>query len=81
MTSPPPVYALNLFDLADVEEYREGPVNIPLEAHPLSGRRAPLTLGHEVVGVVAESPGGLLMPNQSLLYTGRVLGGEEPVEA
>lgn len=45
----------------DVEEYREGPVSVPVGApHPLSGRAAPITLGHEVVGVVAESPGGLL---------------------
>jgi (R,R)-butanediol dehydrogenase/meso-butanediol dehydrogenase/diacetyl reductase len=38
----------------DVEEYRQGPVTIPADApHPLTGRRAPLTLGHEFAGTVA----------------------------
>jgi (R,R)-butanediol dehydrogenase/meso-butanediol dehydrogenase/diacetyl reductase len=36
----------------DVEEYTSGPVIIPTEPHPLSGRCAPLTLGHEAVGIV-----------------------------
>lgn len=36
----------------DVEEYTSGPNIIPTEPHPLSGRSAPLTLGHEAVGVV-----------------------------
>jgi len=38
----------------DMEEYVRGPVVTPLEPHPLSGACAPLTMGHEVVGVVAE---------------------------
>jgi (R,R)-butanediol dehydrogenase / meso-butanediol dehydrogenase / diacetyl reductase len=31
----------------DVEEYQLGPVIVPTTPHPLSGRSAPLTLGHE----------------------------------
>lgn len=41
----------------DLEEYRDGPVNIPLETHPLTGRKAPITLGHEIVGRVVEPAG------------------------
>ncbi|MCO6004213.1 zinc-binding dehydrogenase [Actinoallomurus purpureus] len=37
----------------DVEEYRDGPVHIPVDApNPLTGRTAPLALGHEIVGTV-----------------------------
>lgn len=43
----------------DVEEYCEGPLAIPLEPNPLSGRCAPLTLGHEAVGVVEEAGEGV----------------------
>jgi (R,R)-butanediol dehydrogenase/meso-butanediol dehydrogenase/diacetyl reductase len=44
----------------DLEEYREGPVLVPVERpHPLTGRVAPLTLGHEFSGrVAAVGPGG-----------------------
>ena len=43
----------------DLEEYRDGPVNVPVATpHPLSGRRAPVTLGHEVVGVVVDPGDG-----------------------
>jgi (R,R)-butanediol dehydrogenase / meso-butanediol dehydrogenase / diacetyl reductase len=38
----------------DLEEYRDGPVNIPLKEHPLTGQNAPITLGHEIVGKVVE---------------------------
>jgi (R,R)-butanediol dehydrogenase / meso-butanediol dehydrogenase / diacetyl reductase len=39
----------------DVEEYRHGPVLIPTDRpHPLTGRFAPLTLGHEFWGTVVE---------------------------
>ena len=38
----------------DLEEYTDGPVTIPEVAHPLTGRRAPITLGHEIVGRIAE---------------------------
>ncbi|MFE6736561.1 zinc-binding dehydrogenase [Microbacterium sp. NPDC057650] len=41
----------------DLEEYLHGPVDIPaLAPHHRSGATAPLTIGHEVVGVVAECP-------------------------
>lgn len=41
----------------DVEEYLHGPLDIPVGApHPRSGHRAPLTPGHEVVGVVVDCP-------------------------
>ena len=37
----------------DLEEYREGPLTVPVgQPHITSGRCAPLTLGHEVVGRV-----------------------------
>jgi (R,R)-butanediol dehydrogenase / meso-butanediol dehydrogenase / diacetyl reductase len=37
----------------DLEEYREGPLTVPVGMpHQTSGRSAPLTLGHEVVGIV-----------------------------
>jgi (R,R)-butanediol dehydrogenase/meso-butanediol dehydrogenase/diacetyl reductase len=44
---------------SDVHEYREGPrvVPAPGHPHPLTGENAPLTLGHEVSGVVVESAG------------------------
>lgn len=38
----------------DLEEFREGPITIPVDRpHPRRGTRAPITLGHEVVGRVA----------------------------
>jgi len=40
----------------DVEEYSEGPVSIPVhEPHPLTGVKAPITLGHEIVGRVVDA--------------------------
>ena len=36
----------------DVDEVRLGPVTVPIAPHPVSGRSAPITLGHEIVGVV-----------------------------
>ncbi|MCC6314760.1 MAG: alcohol dehydrogenase catalytic domain-containing protein [Thermomicrobiales bacterium] len=39
----------------DVEEYRAGPIFVPVdEPNPLTGRKAPLTLGHEFSGRVVE---------------------------
>lgn len=39
----------------DLEEYESGPVNIPVEeAHSLTGQKAPIALGHEIVGTVVE---------------------------
>ena len=43
----------------DMEEYRAGPVLVPTEPHPLTGRCAPLTLGHEAVGIVEVGSGSL----------------------
>jgi (R,R)-butanediol dehydrogenase/meso-butanediol dehydrogenase/diacetyl reductase len=40
----------------DYEEYRDGPIFIPTDPHPLTGASAPLTLGHEVCGVVTQVP-------------------------
>lgn len=41
---------------SDLHEYADGPHAIPIERpHPISGRCAPLTLGHEFCGVVVES--------------------------
>ena len=38
----------------DLEEYRDGPVVIPVgQPNPLTGQRAPVTLGHEFAGTVA----------------------------
>ncbi|MFI0409893.1 2,3-butanediol dehydrogenase [Actinomadura sp. 3N508] len=40
---------------SDLHEYADGPHGIPVgEPHPESGRAAPLTLGHEFSGTVAE---------------------------
>lgn len=39
----------------DIEEWTHGPLNIPEVAHPLTGRHAPLTLGHEFVGRVVDA--------------------------
>jgi (R,R)-butanediol dehydrogenase/meso-butanediol dehydrogenase/diacetyl reductase len=38
----------------DVDEFYDGPVFVPQEPHPVTGRSAPLTLGHEASGVIAE---------------------------
>jgi (R,R)-butanediol dehydrogenase / meso-butanediol dehydrogenase / diacetyl reductase len=44
---------------SDVAEATAGPHEIPVDApHALSGRSAPITLGHEVVGTVVEAPPG-----------------------
>jgi (R,R)-butanediol dehydrogenase/meso-butanediol dehydrogenase/diacetyl reductase len=43
----------------DVEEYRLGPVLIPTAPHPLSGRAAPLTMGHEPAGTVEAAGEGV----------------------
>ncbi len=36
----------------DVDEVRHGPITVPVRSHPVNGRSAPITLGHEMVGVV-----------------------------
>jgi (R,R)-butanediol dehydrogenase/meso-butanediol dehydrogenase/diacetyl reductase len=43
----------------DVGEFRSGPIFIPTTPHPLTGRMAPLTLGHEVCGVVRQVGAGV----------------------
>ncbi len=61
----------------DTEEYRDGPLDIPVDApHPLSGMTAPVTLGHEVVGEVVRStspalPGGALVIPDVVVGCGR----------
>ena len=39
----------------DVDEVRLGPITVPVRPHPVNGRAAPITLGHEMVGVVAQA--------------------------
>jgi (R,R)-butanediol dehydrogenase/meso-butanediol dehydrogenase/diacetyl reductase len=39
----------------DVDEVRLGPITVPVRPHPVNGRSAPMTLGHEIVGVVAQA--------------------------
>src|SRR6187399_1884055 len=36
----------------DIDEVAHGPITVPVEPHRISGRSAPVTLGHEMVGVV-----------------------------
>ncbi|MHC8299832.1 2,3-butanediol dehydrogenase [Pseudomonas sp. ZS1P83] len=46
---------------SDLHEYQDGPHSIPqAEPHPLSGCRAPLTLGHEFCGVVSALGAGVV---------------------
>jgi (R,R)-butanediol dehydrogenase / meso-butanediol dehydrogenase / diacetyl reductase len=45
----------------DLEEYRDGPVVIPVDvANAITGQRAPVTMGHEFAGEVAEVGPGVL---------------------
>jgi len=39
----------------DVEEYLNGPIVVPVTEHPLTGAKAPITFGHEAVGIIRES--------------------------
>jgi len=51
----------------DLEEWLSGPVFVPVGVpHPVTGRRAPLVLGHEFAGVVVAAGGGVtgLLPGQ-----------------
>ena len=60
----------------DVEEYRDGPLAVPLEPNPLSGRCAPLTLGHESIGIVEEVGEGVaLEPGTSVAVEGNMTCG------
>jgi (R,R)-butanediol dehydrogenase / meso-butanediol dehydrogenase / diacetyl reductase len=38
----------------DLHEYNAGPVFMPITPHPLTGKSAPLTQGHEFAGIIAE---------------------------
>jgi (R,R)-butanediol dehydrogenase/meso-butanediol dehydrogenase/diacetyl reductase len=62
----------------DLEEYTEGPLMIPVKApHPLTGGVAPLTLGHESVGVVLEAaPDVELEAGTPVAVEGNVVCGE-----
>lgn len=45
---------------SDLHEYLDGPVSIPVDkAHPLTGQKAPLILGHEFSGEVVEVGAGV----------------------
>jgi (R,R)-butanediol dehydrogenase/meso-butanediol dehydrogenase/diacetyl reductase len=63
----------------DLEEWRSGPRLVPVgEPHPVTGRKAPLILGHEVSGRVAEVGAdvtglseGELVALDALIYCGR----------
>ena len=47
----------------DLHEYRSGPFYIPVEPHPVTGRSAPIILGHEISGwVESAGPGAGLSP-------------------
>lgn len=61
----------------DVEEYRDGPVIIPAEPHPVTGGCPPLTLGHEVVGRVVEAGAGVtgLEPGRRVAVEGNIFCG------
>lgn len=39
---------------SDLHEYSAGPVFIPVDTHPLTGQKAPMILGHEFSGEIAE---------------------------
>ncbi|SNR64866.1 (R,R)-butanediol dehydrogenase / meso-butanediol dehydrogenase / diacetyl reductase [Haloechinothrix alba] len=43
----------------DLHEYFAGPIFVPTEPHPLTGRAAPLVLGHEFSGTVTEVGDGV----------------------
>ncbi len=62
----------------DVEEWREGPMLIPVGTpHALTGAQAPLTLGHEVAGeVVATGPGTGLEVGTEVAVDGLITCGE-----
>lgn len=60
----------------DLEEFRAGPLIIPTGApHPGSGRMAPLTLGHEIVGEVVAAAGDGSGPAVGTLVVPDVVNG------
>lgn len=44
---------------SDLHEYYAGPIFVPTEPHPLTGRQAPLVLGHEFSGTVVDVGAGV----------------------
>ncbi len=44
---------------SDLHEYTHGPQFIPTQPHPRTGRCAPVTMGHEFTGVIAEVGNGV----------------------
>lgn len=59
----------------DLEEYLDGPVTIPVGwRHPTSGRQAPLTLGHELVGTVVDVGPGVTEPIMGRVVPNVVVG-------
>lgn len=38
----------------DLHEYAAGPIFMPIEPHPLTGKCAPLTQGHEFSGIIQQ---------------------------
>jgi (R,R)-butanediol dehydrogenase/meso-butanediol dehydrogenase/diacetyl reductase len=43
----------------DLHEYYAGPIFVPTEPHPLTGRQMPLTMGHEFSGVITDVGAGV----------------------
>jgi threonine dehydrogenase-like Zn-dependent dehydrogenase len=61
----------------DVEEYTDGPIIVPTDPHTLSGRCAPLTLGHETVGVVdVAGEGASLQPGTRVAVEANIFCGD-----
>lgn len=59
----------------DVEEYAQGPVSIPVDApHPLTGMKAPITLGHEIVGRVVDAGTEAVFASGQRLAASPVIG-------
>ena len=43
----------------DLHEYEAGPIFIPTEPHPITGKKAPVILGHEFSGTIVETGKGV----------------------
>lgn len=52
---------------SDVHEYLHGPDQIPTTEHPTTGSRAPVVLGHEVSGWIADVGPGVDLPRGALV--------------
>lgn len=63
----------------DLEEYEHGPLLVPTEPHPLTGQRAPMTLGHEVSGRILDAGSRTaLRPGQLVALDGYYFCGDCP---